>query len=182
MMSVIIAIFQAILQAVSYIIPVSQSGHAAIFHDFAGRADGTVTMLTGAINIGIALGVFASSIKLFIRIGKELGKSVGDIIQKDFSLTGMSAAQSFSLLLLISFVPMLLWLVPLGKYGMLYRVLKATAYNNTLLDDGVFIAFLGALLFLAARQLSLKKQGRSVTLAAAVTAGVCSVFFVPVSG
>jgi len=181
-MSIITAIFQAILQAITYIIPVSQSGHATIFHDFAGRADGTVTQLTGIVNIGIALGIFAATYKLIIKLCAELFNTGKALVKKEFNYNNASNTRKLVLYLLISFLPMLLWLIPLGKYGMLYRVLRATSFNNTLLDDGIFIAVLGALVFFAAIQLNNGKKGRFVSLPAAITVGVCSLVFVPVSG
>lgn len=181
-MSIITAIFQAIFQAITYIFPISESGHSAIFHDFAGRADGTSTQLTGAISIGIALGIFAAAFKMFAKLSAELVGTGNALVHKEFSFKNSTPARKLLIYLLISFLPMLLWLIPLGKFGMTYRVLKATAYNSTLLDDGVFIAALGALIFFAARQLSLNKNKSFVTLPAAITVGVCSVFFVPVSG
>ncbi|MBR6391721.1 MAG: undecaprenyl-diphosphate phosphatase [Eubacterium sp.] len=181
-MSIITAIFQAILQAITYIIPISQSGHATVFHDFAGRADGTVTQLTGAVNIGIAIGIFAATYKLVFKLAAELFNTGKAVVQKDFSYKNSTNTRKLVIYLLISFVPMLLWLIPIGKYGSLYTVLKATAYNNTLLDDGVFFAVLGALIFVAARQLGFERNNRFVSLPAAITVGVCSVFFVPVSG
>lgn len=181
-MSIITAIFQAILQALTYIFPVSQSGHSAIFHDFAGRADGTVTQLTGAVNIGIALGIFAATYPFFAKLFSEAVNTGKDIAIKNFSLKTAKPQRKLLLFFIISFVPMFLWLIPLGKYGMAYRVLRATAYNNTLLDDGIFIAVLGALVFFAARQIAQQKNRGFITLPAAITVGVCSLFFVPVSG
>lgn len=181
-MSIITAIFQAILQALTCIFPVSQSGHSAIFHDFAGRADGTVTQLTGAVNIGIALGIFAATYPFFAKLFAEAIDTGKDIIAKNFSYKNAKPQRKLLIFFLISFVPMFLWLIPLGKFGMAYRVLRATAYNNTLLDDGVFIAVLGALIFFAARQISLQKNRGFITLPAAICVGVCSLFFVPVSG
>lgn len=181
-MSVIIAIFQAIFQAITYILPVSQSGHSSVFHDFAGRADGTTTMLTGAISLGIAIGIFVAVFKLFARLGKECVGTVTDIVHKDFNIKNASYARRFLFMLVLSYVPMLLWLLPLGSFGNSYRVLRATAYNGTLLDEGVFFAVTGVLVFLAARQLTFNRNKKQITLPAAVTAGVCSLFFVPVSG
>ena len=59
------AIFQAIAQAVTFILPVSESGHSAVFHNFAERYTNACSQLTGIIHIGIAIGLFLAFFKLF---------------------------------------------------------------------------------------------------------------------
>jgi undecaprenyl pyrophosphate phosphatase UppP len=56
-MSILTAIVQAILQAVTWILPISESGHSSIFHDFAGRVSDSCAAITGVIHIGIAIGI-----------------------------------------------------------------------------------------------------------------------------
>lgn len=181
-MSVIIAIFQAIFQALTYILPISESGHTAVFRDFAGRADATVGSLTGAIHIGIALGIFAASLKFFLRLGNETFKTGRALIKREYSFNASTPNGKLVVYCLVSFLPMLLWLIPLGGKGNLYGLLKSGANNNTLLDEGVLFAVLGALLLASVWQLGLKKDAKFLSLPAAAVAGVCSLFLVPVSG
>lgn len=181
-MSVLTAIFQAIFQAICFIIPISESGHSAIFHDFSGKADGTVAALTGVIHIGIALGIFLAMFKLCIKMGAEFGKCAADVVRKDFSYREAKPPRRFLLMLMLCFAPMLVWLIPIGKTGMLYEVLRRTGFNGTLLDTGVFLAVTGALLLAALRQLSLGKNENGISVLPAVCAGVVSIALVPVSG
>jgi len=180
-MSIITSIFQAILQAISFIIPISESGHSAIYHDFAGKADGTVAALTGVIHIGIALGIFAAMLKLCLRMGKELGRCVGDVIHKEFTLRNVSPARKFLLFLMLSFAPMLVWLIPVN-HNFLYEFLRSFGFNNTLLDEGLFFAVNGALIVFAAKQLSLGRNRNPVTLSAVLFAAVMAVALVPLPG
>lgn len=83
---------------------------------------------------------------------------------------------------LISFVPMILWLIPTGKNGFLFALLRKTGYNGTLLDDGIFFAITGLLVLAAAKQLSLARNNKNVSVLFAVVVGVLSIFLVPVSG
>ncbi len=50
-MSVLTAIFQAIGQAISWVLPISESGHSAIFHNFSGRFTNACSQLTGVVHI-----------------------------------------------------------------------------------------------------------------------------------
>ncbi len=180
-MSVIIALFQAILQSIGWLIPISEYGHASVYHDFAGRADGSVAAITGVIHIGIAIGIVLAMLKLFVKLSAEFAGCTVDLAKRDFSYKARPA-RKFMLMTLVSFVPMILWLVPIGKFGFLYKVLKSTGYNGTLFDDGIFLALTGGLLLLAARQMSLEKTNKPVSLSAAITVGALSLLFVPVSG
>ncbi|MDE6125052.1 MAG: undecaprenyl-diphosphate phosphatase, partial [Eubacterium sp.] len=70
-MSIITAIFQAIGQALTFIFPISESGHSAVFHDFSSRYSGSCSELTGLIHIGIAIGIIAAFYKVFISLIME---------------------------------------------------------------------------------------------------------------
>lgn len=179
-MSIFIAIVQAILQSVAWIFPISESGHSAIYHDFANSV-GVSSALTGVIHIGIALGIIFALFKLFVTLTKNFIGTFVDMFSKRLKGSSQSGARSFMYMTLVAFVPMILWCIPIGK-GLLYTLLKSTGSNQTLLDDGLFIALLGALVLMAARMVDLGKNDKNVSLAPAIVTGVFSVLLVPVSG
>lgn len=181
-MSVLTAIFQAILQGIAWILPISESAHSSMYHDFAGSGTGACSVLTGVVHISMAIGIIFASYKLFIKLFREFCGTVSDLFTKNLSGSSKKPARSFMYMTLVSFVPMILWLIPIGKNGFLYSVLRKTGYNGTLLDDGIFLAVTGVLVLLTARQLSLSKNNKNVNLISAIAVGVCSVLFVPVSG
>ncbi|MBQ7741298.1 MAG: undecaprenyl-diphosphate phosphatase [Eubacterium sp.] len=181
-MSVITSIIQAILQSIAWIFPISESGHSAIFHDFAGRADGSVAALTGIIHIGIALGIVASCFKVYKMLGVEFVTSGIDIVKRNFSVKRAKPPRQFMFYTLITYAFMLLWLIPLGDAGFLYNVLRSSGFNKTLFEDGIFIAVTGAITFLCARQLSLSRNDKQMSLLPAVVCGISSLVLVPVSG
>lgn len=179
-MSIFIAIVQAILQSVAWIFPISESGHSAIYHDFANSV-GASSALTGVIHIGIALGIILALFKLFVTLTKNFIGTFVDMFTKRLKGSSQSGARSFMYMTLVAFVPMVLWCVPTGK-GLLFTLLKSTGGNPTLLDDGLFIALLGVLVLMASRMVDLGKNDKNVSLAPAIVTGVFSVLLVPVSG
>ncbi|MFR5876562.1 MAG: undecaprenyl-diphosphate phosphatase [Eubacterium sp.] len=181
-MSILTAIIQAVLQALSWILPISEYGHSSLFHDFAGRATGSCSAITGVIHIGIAIGILISSYKLFLTLSKEFFGTFKDLFRKQIKGSSKSPARSFMYMTLISFVPMILWLIPTGKNGFLFALLRKTGFNGTLLDDGIFFAITGLLVLAAAKQLSLARNNKNVSVLFAVVVGVLSIFLVPVSG
>lgn len=181
-MSVLTAIFQAILQAVTWILPISESGHSSLFHDFAAKENGSCAAITGVIHIGVSIGIIIALYKVFFSLLKEFFKSWGDLFNKRLDIKSVHPARQFMFMTVVSFVPMLLWLIPVGKNGFLYNVFRKTAFNSTVLDDGIFFVITGVLVLCAAKQLSIGKNNKNVNIISAVVIGVLSLFFVPVSG
>lgn len=151
------AIFQAVAQAVTWVLPVSESGHSAIFHDFSGRFSGNGSELTGLVHIGIALGIFLVFIKLFVRLFGEFIAFFKDAFAKQNPFVNPGGARRFMFGTVLGFLPMVLLLVPAGKYGNAYGLFRSMGYNGTLLDEGVFFALTGGLILLALLQM--KKHG-----------------------
>ena len=181
-MAILKAIIQAILQVIFTILPLSASAHSSAYHEFAHTADGTVSALTGIVHIGIAVGIIAASYTVFLRLIKECVGTFGDMFSKRLKGSSKRPARRFFYFTLISFVPLILWLIPLGKAGLLFTVLHITSFNGTLLDDGVFLLITGAVLLAAAKQLTLSRNDNDVTLVYAVIVGVVCVLIVPLSG
>ncbi len=176
------AIFQAVAQAVTWVLPVSESGHSAIFHDFSGRFSGNGSELTGLVHIGIALGLLLVFYKLFLRLFRELVAFFKDAFAKHNPFVKPGGARQFLFGTVLGFLPLLLLLVPAGKYGNVYGLLRSMSYNGTLLDEGVFFALTGGLILLAVLQM--KKQGpqKNVDWYAALILGFAAAFSLPIAG
>lgn len=181
-MSIINAILNAILQAIGWLMPISESGHSAIFHDFSGASNGAVWQVTGMVHIGIALGIVLASFSIFKRLALEFVGAGKDLIHKNLTVKNAPPARNLLYMVMISFLPMLLWLIPIGRYGFLYKLLRSLSYNGTILDEGVMIAFIGLMLFLAVRQMTVSRNDKPVSLIPALIVGVASVIFVPTAG
>lgn len=181
-MSILTAIFQALFQAVCRIFPISETAHSSIFHDFAGRFSGECSSLTGIVHIGIAVGIVAAMYKFFFKMSREFFSTFGDIFKKRLKGNKPSNSRHFMYMTLISFCPMILWLIPFGKYGFFYNFLRVTQFNMTLLDDGIFLAITGAMLIIATFELAKSRLTKPVGVYAAVVIGALSVLFIPVSG
>lgn len=177
------AIFQAVGQAVTWVMPVSETGHSSIFHDFSGRFSGNVSELTGLVHIGIALGFLIVFYKLFIKLFAQFFDGLKELFTKQLKPKESSGLRRFMYLTFVALIPMLLLFIPAGKkYFNIYGLLNATSYNETLLDDGVFFAVTGLLLFLASVQLKRRLNNKQFTLPIAIIVGFAAALSLPVSG
>lgn len=181
-MSVLTSIFQAIFQSITWLLFTSESAYSSIFHDFTGRFTGECSALTGVVHIGIAIGICISAYKIMITNSAEFVSTALELVTKKKPFKSPKPAREFMYMTVVSFLPMILWLIPTGKSGFLYNLLRMTGFNKTLLDDGIFLAITGALLLLAFKQHSVNPGQKRVTLVPALVVGFSSLLLVPVSG
>lgn len=170
------------MQTISFILPISESAHSAIYHDFSKDFSGTYSNLSGVIHIGIAVGIILSMYNYFFKFSKEFVSTGVDIAKKQLKGKETSPARQMMYMTLISLAPMILLAIPVGNGKVLYNLLKTTQYNKTLLDDGIFLLILGALLIFAIDKLSKKKDNKNISLLPALVIGFLNILFVPVSG
>lgn len=181
-MSIITAIFQAIAQALTYILPISETGHSAIFHDFASRYSGSCSELTGLVHIGMAIGIIAAFYKVFIRLIYEFFSGWKDIFTKKFSLKGIGTSRKFMYLTFIPYIFMLFYLIPLGKKGNVFEVLHSTSFDGNLLSEGICFIISAVFLILASLKLGKNEKGVPMSLPAAVFAGAITFISLPIAG
>lgn len=180
-MSILTAIFQAIGQALSWILPISESGHSAIFHNFSGRFTDACSQLTGVVHIGIAIGLIAAFYKLFITLFKNFIGSWNDVFRKRLDIKNPKPARKFMFMTILSFVPMLVYLIPAGKYGNVYSVFHRMSYNENLLGEGICILLTGVLI-ITAMTLEDKKLNPLPDILQALILGVIVFLAVPTAG
>lgn len=181
-MSILTAIFQAIGQAIAYIFPLSDSGHASVFQDFSSRFSGKYSELTGLIYIGIAIGIIAAFYKLFIKLTYEFFGGFNDLFHKRLDIKGSTSRRKFMYLTLIPFVFMLFYLIPIGDKGNIYQCIKTLSFDGNLLSEGICFVVSSILLFFASFKLAKNEKVNAYTLPIAVILGVAIFFTLPLSG
>ena len=85
-------------------------------------------------------------------------------------------------MVMLSFLPMFLWLIPIKHYGFLYTLLRSLSFNGTILDEGIFIAFTGLLIFLAVKQMTVSRNDKPISIVPALVVGFASVILIPTAG
>lgn len=103
-MWILTSIFQAIGQALTWVLPVSESGHSVIFHNFSGRFSNACSQLTGVVHIGIAIGLFIAFYKLFVNLFKNFFGTFDDIFHKKLDLKNITPQRNFMYMTVLSFM------------------------------------------------------------------------------
>lgn len=181
-MSIITAIFQAIGQALTFILPLSESGHSAIFHDFASRYSGVSSELTGLIHIGMAIGILVAFYQVFLRLTVEFFNAGKEIFTKKFDIKKSTNSRKFMYYTLIAYIPMLFYFIPAGKKGNVFQVLDFLSYDENLLCEGIGFLICAVLLLLAHFTLQKNQKGKQLTLPVAVILSLILFIAIPVPG
>lgn len=180
-MWILTAIFQAIAQAVAWILPISESGHSAIFHDFSGRLTNACSQLTGVIHIGIAIGLIVAFYKLFISLFKNFIGAWLDLFKKRLDIRTPSKARAFMLMSILTFAFYLLYLIPAGKKGNLFMLLHSCSYNGNVLGEGIWF-LVTAVLILASTMLVKTNKISLPNIVTAIIIGIVAFVFLPTAG
>lgn len=181
-MSILTAIFQAIGQALTYLLPMSESGHSAIFHDFAGRYSNTCSELTGLVHIGISIGIVIAFYKVFIKLIFEFFSGWSELFKKQLNVRESSNSRKFTYLTLLVYILMPLYLIPLGDKGNIYNLLHSVSYNGNLLSEGICFIITAVLLLLTSFKLAKNEKGYPLGLPVAVLLSVLLFITIPVAG
>ena len=144
----------------TYIFPLSESGHSAIFHDFSGRFTGSCSELTGLIHIGIAVGIIAAFWKVFLKLIFEFVLTGKEIFTKKLDLKKTANSRKFMYYTFIPYIFMLAYLIPVGSTN-IYGVLHAYAYDGNLVSEGICFLVDAVLLLFAYFRLKKTKKALS---------------------
>ena len=181
-MSIITAIFQAIGQVITYFFPLSEDGHSAIFHDFAGRLSGGGSELTGLIHIAMAIGLIAAFYKVFLKLVLEFISTITQLFKKQLDIKKTGNSRKFMYYTFIPYIFMLVYLIPVGDGGNIYKLLHSYSYDGNLLSEGICFIFDSLLLLFACIRLSKNEKGIQLSAPAVLVTGVLVFFTVPISG
>lgn len=181
-LSILTAIFQAIAQAVTFLFPVSETGHSAVFHDFAGRYSNTCSELTGLVHIGIAIGIIIAFYKVFIKLIYEFFMGWSELFKKNLRVSESTNSRKFMYLTLIPYVLLPFYLIPIGEKGNIYSILQSVSYDGNVLSEGICFIIIAVLLLLSSFKLAKNEKGHSLGLPCAVIVSVLLFITLPIAG
>ena len=101
-MSIVSAIFQAIIQGLTEFLPVSSSGHLSLYQHFTGNSGEGALFFSAVLHLGTLVAVFIAFRQTIWAMIKELGVMCKDIVHREFTLKNMNVERRLIVMIIIS--------------------------------------------------------------------------------
>ncbi|MBR1392771.1 MAG: undecaprenyl-diphosphate phosphatase [Ruminococcus sp.] len=163
-MSLLDAIFQAIIQGLTEFLPVSSSGHLSLYQHFTGNSGEGALFFSAILHLGTLVAVFAAFRKRIISMIKELGSLFKDIFTGKFKWSEMNGDRRMIVMIFIScccllpFAPFLDWFESFSEDG-------------SILAEGICFLYTAAILIMSDKCVKGKKQAEDIKVKDSVTVG-----------
>ena len=141
-MSVISAIFQAIIQGLTEFLPVSSSGHLSLYQHFTGNSGEGALLFSAILHLGTLFAVFIAFWDTIWDLICEFVRMVKDIFKRQFSFKEMNADRRAVLMVILSTAV----LIPFYIFKDFF---EGFAEDSTIFAEGICFLYTAAILFLA---------------------------------
>ena len=133
-MDIFSAIFQGIIQGLTEFLPVSSSGHLAIYQHITGMQENNL-FFSVMLHIGTLSAVLAVYFKTVIKLFSSLGSIFKKLIHRNFVWKEMTAEENLAMMIIIGLIPLFLLFLPIPMTDM-----KIKDIADKFALDGYFIA------------------------------------------
>lgn len=148
-MEILKAILLGFIQGVTEFLPISSSGHLSVFQHFFGTVGSDSSLLfTVLLHMGTLLAVFFVYYKTIWGLIVEAFRLIKDIFTGKFKWKEMNENRRMLFMFVISCLPLLLLLIPVGNDMKLMDVLGSLADDDDIFVEGVCFLITAALLLL----------------------------------
>jgi len=163
-MKIIDAVIQGIIQGLTEFLPVSSSGHLALYQHYFGSTNETGLFLSAILHLGTLLATFIAFRKDIIALIKEFGSMCGDFFKGKLFKTKMNPERRMIVMLIISCL-VLIPCIPLKD------VIEKVSETYMIILGCLFL-YTSAILFLSDRCVKGNKTAGDITWKNALTVGV----------
>ena len=176
-MEILKAILLGFLQGVTEFLPISSSGHLSVFQHFFGNVGGTSSLLfTVLLHMGTLIAVFVVYYKTIWGLIVEFFSTIKDIFTGKFKWSEMNENRRMLFMFVVSCVPLLFLLIPVGGDRRIMDVLGGLADDNDILVEGVCFLFTAALLLVGSWRAKKVKARPQIGAKSALAVGVAQAF------
>ncbi|MBR2952760.1 MAG: undecaprenyl-diphosphate phosphatase [Clostridia bacterium] len=145
-MSLIKAIILGFVQGVTEFLPVSSSGHLSLFQHFLGVSGEGSLLFSVLLHLGTLIAVFVVFYKTIFELIGEAFSLLKDIFTGKFKFKQLTGKKKMLVMFVISCVPLLFLLIPVGNDMKLMDYLSQFSEDNSILLEGFCFIFTGVLL------------------------------------
>lgn len=108
-MTIFEAIVQGIIQGITEFLPVSSSGHIALFQHFSPNMEGSAaTFVMALLHLGTLVAVFIAFHETIWKLIKEAFRMLGDLFTLKFTLKNMNDERKMIMMFIVASVPLLI--------------------------------------------------------------------------
>ncbi len=163
-MSILSAIFQAIIQGLTEFLPVSSSGHLSIFQHLTGMSGEGALMFSAILHLGTLVAVFVCFWNQIFALIVEFFSMVKDIFTGKFSFKNMEPARRVIFMFVISTAVLIPFYLCKGFF-------ESFSEDTSIFAEGICFLYTSAILFMADRTQKGTKNITDVNAKDAVTIG-----------
>ena len=145
-MSLIKAIILGFVQGVTEFLPVSSSGHLSLFQHFLGVSGEGSLLFSVLLHLGTLIAVFIVFHKTIFELIFEAIDLVKDVFTGKFKFKELVGKKKMLVMFVVSCVPLLFLLIPVGNDMKLMDYLGRFSEDNSILLEGFCFVFTGVLL------------------------------------
>lgn len=175
-MSIIKAIILGIVQGVTEFLPISSSGHLSLFQHFLGVTGEGSLLFSVLLHLGTLLAVFIVFHKSIFELIVEFFDLIKLIFTGKFKFSELTGKKKLLFMFVISCIPLLLLLIPVGNDLKLMDVLSGFAEDDSILVEGICFLVTGALLLMSTYIGKRKTLSANVNPKEALAIGIAQVF------
>lgn len=163
-MSILSAIFQAIIQGLTEFLPVSSSGHLSIFQHLTGMSGEGTLMFSAILHLGTLVAVFVCFWNQIFALIVEFFSMIKDIFTGKFSFKNMEPARRVIFMFVISTAVLIPFYLCKGFF-------ESFSEDTSIFAEGICFLYTSAILFMADRTQKGTKNITDVNAKDAVTIG-----------
>lgn len=178
MKEILEALLLGVVQGVTEFLPISSSGHMSLFRHFTGMNPEGAGLFSAMLHMGTLVAILIVFYKPIYELFIEFFACIKDIFSKKFTfkLKEMSVTRRMLFMFIISCVPLLFLLIPVGNGNNLMDVVGTFGSDNSIKAEGICFMFTGFILLLGNSISESTKRHRKVTPFSAAMIGVAQFF------
>lgn len=172
------ALLLGIVQGITEFLPISSSGHMSLFRHITGMNPEGAGLFSAMLHIGTLVAIFIVFYKPIYELFLEFFNCLKDIASRNFSfnLKDMSPTRRMLMMFIISCVPLLVLLLPVGKDRNLMDLVGVFGTDNSIKAEGLCFMFTGFLLILGTYISGTVNRFKKITPFSALVIGIAQFF------